>query len=206
VRRPREDATIAEAVRHPIRVRILEVVNERDMSPIDFLKAGYADFYFGHRPEVSHVAYHFRELAAFGCLVPVALRRARGSVATTYRGVAREELIGDDWAMRSDEEKRHISRTVAQGLIARIDSAMTAQTFDSRDDRHLSWFTMQLDERGWEQATEILGKAFDDLGRVHQDAEARLRESGDTGMTTTAGMLIFESPQPTPPARRPPVD
>ena len=63
MRSSKEHATIAEAVRHPLRVRILEVLNERDMAPIDFVNGGYADFYFGHRPNVSHIAYHFRELA-----------------------------------------------------------------------------------------------------------------------------------------------
>jgi hypothetical protein len=59
---------VGEAVRHPLRVRILEVLNEQDMTPVDFVNNGYADFFWGHRPEVSHVAYHLRELADYGCL------------------------------------------------------------------------------------------------------------------------------------------
>jgi hypothetical protein len=138
MRRPKESATVAEAVRHPIRVRILEVLNEQDMSPTQFVKQGYADFYFGRRPDVSHVAYHFRELAEFGCLEGVEWQRSGGSVATVYRGVARAEFIGDEWASLSPDEQRAVSRAVAQGLIARIDGALSAQTFNSRDDRHLS--------------------------------------------------------------------
>jgi hypothetical protein len=199
VRSPKEKATVAEAVRHPIRVRILEVLNERDMSPTDFVNQGYADFFFGHRPSVSHVAYHFRELAQFGCLEAVAWRKARGAVGTVYRGVARDEFIGEEWSRLTPVEQRAISRAVAQGLIARIDGAMTAETFNSRENRHLSWFAMELDERGWEEAGTLLADAFASIGRIQREAEARLRESAEPGVTATAGLLFFESPPlPTP--------
>jgi hypothetical protein len=199
VRSPKEKATVAEAVRHPIRVRILEVLNERDMSPTDFVDQGYADFFFGQRPSVSHVAYHFRELAQFGCLEPVAWRRARGAVGTTYRGVARDEFIGEEWTRLTAAEQRAISRAVAQGLIARIDGAMTAETFNSRDNRHLSWFAMELDEHGWEEAGTLLADTFAAIVRIQSEAEERLRESAERGVTATAGLLFFESPRlPTP--------
>lgn len=196
MRSPKENATVAEAVRHPIRVRILEVLNEQDMSPTEFVKQGFADFYFGHRPDVSHVAYHFRELAEFGCLVGVDWRRSGGSVATVYRGVARAEFIGDEWTDLPAEAQRAISRAVAQGLIARIDGALAAETFDSRDDRHLSWFAMELDERGWTEAGTLLAEAFAGIGRIRREAEARLQDSAEPGVPATAGLLFFESPQP----------
>lgn len=191
---------IGEAVRHPLRVRILEVLNEQDMAPIDFVNAGYADFFWGHRPEVSHIAYHFRELTSYGCLEEVAWRKARGSVATTFRGVARAAFIGEDWTELSDVEKRAISKTVAQGLIARIDGALMAETFNSRDDRQISWFAMQVDEQGWTEAAEVLADAYYAVSRIRDDATARLEEAGEPGVTATAGILMFESPEPTAPA------
>jgi hypothetical protein len=203
VRSAKQDATVAEAVRHPLRVRILEVLNERDMSPTDFVNDGYADFYFGRRPSVSHVAYHFRELAQFGCLEGIAWRRVRGSVGTVYRGVARDEFVGDEWASLSDEEKRDFSRSVARGLVARIDGAMRADTFNSRDDRQLSWFAMEIDERGWQEATTILADAYAGIKRIREAAEARLRESDEKGLTVTAGILIFESPELASPSEGP---
>jgi hypothetical protein len=196
MRRPKENATVAEAVRHPIRVRILEVLNEQDMSPTEFVKQGHADFYFGRRPDVSHVAYPFRELAEFGCLEGVDWQRSGGSVATIYRGVARAEFIGDEWARLSPDEQRAVSRAVAQGLIARIDGALSAQTFNSRDDRHLWWLVMELDDLGWAEAGTVFTDAFAKLGRIRNEAKARLDDSGAPGLTATASILLFESPQP----------
>jgi hypothetical protein len=38
------------------------------------------------------------------------------------------------------------------------------------------------------------------VSRINKDAAARLQESNESGMTATAGIMIFESPEPTPPA------
>jgi hypothetical protein len=196
MRSAKEGLAMAEALRHPLRVRILEILNEQDMAAIDFVNAGHADFYFGHRPNVSHVSYHFRELADFGCLEPVAWRKARGSVATTYRGKARAEFGEEEWAALSEDEKRDISRTVAQGLMARIDSAFMADTFLTRDDHHLSWFAMRLDDQGWAYVRDVLADAFGKINEAKQDAKARLEETGEDGLTATAGIIFFQSPEP----------
>jgi hypothetical protein len=195
VRKPKDNATVAEAVRHPLRVRILEVLNERDMSPTEFVNQGYADFFFGYRPDVSYVSYHFRELDDFGCLEAVAWRRSSGSVATVYRGVARDQFIGEEWTSLSAEEQRVMSRVVSQGLIARIDGALMAETFNSRDDRHLSWFSLELDERGWTETGSVLAEAFVTIRRIRKEAKARLDDSAETGLTATASLLLFESPE-----------
>jgi hypothetical protein len=199
MRSAKEHASLAEAIRHPLRVRILEVVNEREMAPVDFVRAGYGDFYFGHRPDVSHIAYHFRELADFGCLEPVAWRKARGSVATTYRGTARGELGEVAWTELPDDEKRAIARASAQGLFARVDGAFMADTF-LRPGHRFFWAAMQLDERGWEDIGDILDVALHSLGAVGEDVRERLGEAGETGFAATAAILLFGSPDPTAPA------
>ncbi|HEY0279153.1 MAG TPA: hypothetical protein VGC32_12880 [Solirubrobacterales bacterium] len=191
---------MVDAVAHPLRVRILEVLNELDMSPSEFVDGGYADFFFGRRPNVNEVAYHFRTLAQFRCLVVVDSRESRGSIATTYRGSVRAEFIGTSWTDLSEEEKSDIVKTVSQGLIARIDGALMAETINARDDRQISWFAMQLDERGWNEATEILAAAYRAVKEIGKDADARLKESEEPGIASTAAILMFESPGPTPPA------
>lgn len=198
--RTTKGSALTEAVGHPLRVRILEVLNEVDMTPTEFVEGGYADFHFGRRPNVNDVAYHFRTLAQFRCLVVVDSRESRGSVATTYRGSVRAEFIGADWSDLSAEEKLDIVRTVSQGLIARIDGAVTAETINSRDDRQVSWFAMHLDEQGWRESTEVLADAYYEVRRIHGEAETRLAESAEPGIRATTAILMFESPGPTPPA------
>jgi hypothetical protein len=168
------------------------------MTPTEFVDAGHADFFFGHRPNVSHIAYHFRELAEFNCLEAIAWTRRRGSVATTYRGVARAEYTDEQWAELTHEEKRQIARTVAQGLMARMDGAFMSNTLLKRDDYHLSWFAMELDERGWSEVHDVLADAFGAVSRIREDSKARLQEAEESGITATAGIVFFESPEATP--------
>jgi hypothetical protein len=51
------------ALRHPLRVRILEVVNERDTSPSQFMVQKLAPDVEVSPKSLSQLSYHFRELA-----------------------------------------------------------------------------------------------------------------------------------------------
>ena len=84
-RSERDRSTAATVLAHPLRVRILEVLNQRDMSPVEFCREGFAPADM----EVSHVAYHFRELAEYGSLAVVEQNARRGSVEHVYRGLGR---------------------------------------------------------------------------------------------------------------------
>jgi len=179
-------------------VRILEVLNQRDMSPIDFCRDGFAP----ESMEVSHVAYHFRELAEYGSLVVVEQNLRRGSVEHVYRGLGRAYFSDLQWSRLDHEARVKISKTIVQGLIARIEGALSAGTFDTRSDRHLTWIAMRLDEQGWSEMTTALTAAFGEVEQIRADAEARLDRDGEDGIAATCGILGFSSPlgaQRTPP-------
>jgi hypothetical protein len=95
-----------------------------------------------------------------------------------------------------------LSKTMVQGLMARIEGAMMADTFDSRASRHLTWIAMRLDEQGWSEMTTALAAAFGEVEQIRADAEARLDRDGEDGIPSTCGILGFPSPpgaQATPP-------
>lgn len=183
-------STSTAALAHPLRVRILALANEQDISPAEFCREGFAP----ENMDVSHVARHFQELAEDGCLEIVEESKRRGPIEQVYRGLARVYFGEADWHALSQEERERISRTVAQGLFARTDEAMMAGAFDSREDRHLSWIAMRLDEQGWKEMTTALAAVFGEVEQIRQDAEKRLADDIDAGFTTTCGILGFESP------------
>jgi hypothetical protein len=123
-----------------LRVQILALANERDLSPVEFCREGFAP----EKMDVSHVAYHFRELAEYGCLRVIEENKRRGSIEHVYRGIGRAYFADTDWTSLNQEERERISKTVIQGLFARADAAMMARTFDAREDRHLSWIAMRV--------------------------------------------------------------
>lgn len=199
-RAERDKSTAASVLAHPVRVRVLEILNERDMSPIEFCREGFAP----ESMDVSHVAYHFRELAEYGCLRVIEENKRRGSIEHVYRGVGRAYFSDVDWSGLDEVEKARISKTVVQGLFARIEGAVMTETFDSRDDRHLSWIAMKLDEQGWREMATTLGAAFGEVEQIRNDAERRLAASGERAIPSTCAILGFESPSapdsPPPPA------
>jgi hypothetical protein len=186
-----ERPTAASVLSHPLRVRILEVLNEQDMSPAGFLKSGLA---LG-TPTMPVVAYHFRTLYEDGCLEIVGEVQVRGAIEHTYRGIARTYFTDEEWAKLTGPQRRRLSKAMWQGMAARADGAMLACTFDSRPNRHLTWFAMDLDEQGWDEFTAELAESFGRIRGIRTDAAERLKESPEIPIHTTFGMLGFESPR-----------
>ena len=82
--------------------------------------------------------------------------------------------------------------------MARADSAITADTFDRRVDRHLTWIAMPLDEQGWTDLIEVQEEALRRAEEIRVEAGERLAASGDERFPATFGALAFESPSSDP--------
>jgi DNA-binding transcriptional ArsR family regulator len=188
----------SKALADPLRVRILEVLSQSEMSPIEFCREGFA-------PEdlaIARVVDHFEALAADGALALVAEGPGRGREARVYRGVARAYFSDLQWNQLDRGERVKVSRTIVQGLLARIEGAQMSDTFDSRANRHLTWVAMRLDEQGWSEMATALTAAYGEVEQIRADAEARLDRGGEEGIAATCGILGFPSPvglQRTPP-------
>jgi hypothetical protein len=189
-RSERDKSTAAAVLGHPLRVRVLEILNERDLSPIEFCREGFAP----ENMDVSHVAYHFRELAEYGCLTVIEENKRRGSIEHIYRGVGRAFFSDRQWSDIDPDERLRISKTVFQGLLARVEGAMMAETFDAFEDRHLSWIAMHLDDQGWREMSTALAAVYGELEQIRAGAEGRLAASGAEGIPSTCAVLGFPSP------------
>ncbi|MFL5833400.1 MAG: hypothetical protein ACJ76B_05415 [Solirubrobacterales bacterium] len=192
--------TICAVLKHPLRVRILEVLNEGPRSPSQFVEEGLIpkEHFSSYQQALSLASYHFRELEKEGCLEVVESIPRRGAVEHVYRGLARVFFNDAEFEATSPEDRRQLSRISLQGLIARADRAIWEETFDARADRHLTWMPMQLDERGWKEMIAALASVFGELSQIRHDARDRLAASGEKVVPATVGMLGFESPPPPP--------
>jgi hypothetical protein len=192
--------TICSVLKHPLRVRILEVLNEGPRSPSQFVEEGLIprENFNSYQQALSLASYHFRELEKEGCLEIIESIPRRGAVEHVYRGLARVFFNDAEFEEMPQETRRQLSRISLQGLIARTDRAIWEDTFDARVDRHLTWMTMQLDERGWNEVIATLAAAFGELTQIRHDARDRLAASGEKVVPVTVGMLGFESPPPPP--------
>jgi hypothetical protein len=186
--------TTCSPLSHPIRVRILEVVNEHPMSPVGFINAGFAPDIDDKQKALSRISYHFRALEEAGCIKIVETIPRRGATEHVYGGCSRVYFSDKEFDAMPAEQRQTLSRTSWQGLVARTDGAIRKGTFDARTDRHLTWRAMEIDERGWTELTDRLARCYEDCEQIRRDAQDRLAVSGDKVVSTTMAMLAFESP------------
>lgn len=201
-RRSPDDQSICEALKHPIRVRILEALCEEDLSPVRFLRRGLLppgfDFEGDEKNALSHIAYHFKELLKADCIVLVETIPRRGTNEHVYRSKMLALHTDEDFEVLDPERRRQISRSTLQMLVARAEGAIYQGTFDKRADRHLSWVPMELDEQGWQELRDLQAETLERAQGIKAAAIARKHERGEEGETptfqATFGALAFESP------------
>jgi hypothetical protein len=186
--------TTCSPLSHPLRVRILEVVNEQPLSPVGFINAGFAPAIDDRQRALSLVSYHFRALEKAGCIRIIDTRQVRGATEHIYGGCSRVFFSDEEFEALPSDQRETLSRTSWQGLVARTDGALRKGTFEARTDRHLTWRAMELDERGWEEMISRLAQCFEDVEQIRKDAHDRLGASGEKVVPTTVAMLGFESP------------
>ncbi len=185
-------------LRHPIRVRILEVLDEQDLSPVEFYRRGLLSIhppYQSQAQALSQLSYHFRSLARSRCIAVAKTNQRRGAVEHVYRGRVRTLAFqsDEDLAGLPFEERRAISQTTLQSLVARADSAIIAGTFDKRPDRHLSWVAMDADEQAWAELRDLQEESLKRAEAIKAAAAERVA-AGASSVRATFGALGFESP------------
>src|SRR3954466_6863669 len=85
-----DDPRYVKAMSHPLRVRILAMLDERKASPNQL--SGWLGASLGT------VAYHVRTLEQLGLIELVDETRVRGAVEHHYRARARPNVTADGWA------------------------------------------------------------------------------------------------------------
>lgn len=200
-RRLPDDQSVCHALKHPIRVRILEALCDGDLSPIQFLRRGLLppgfNFEGDEKNALSHVAYHFKQLLLADCVVLVEKIPRRGANEHIYRSKMLALHTDEDFEALSREARRDISRSTLQMLVARAEGAIYQGTFDKRPDRHLSWVALELDEQGWAELRDLQAETLERVQGIKAAAIARRHERGENDtpiFTATFGALAFESP------------
>lgn len=188
-RRPDKiDTELVRALAHPLRVDILQILNERDASPNELMNM--------LEMPLGNVAYHTRVLEKCGCVELVRTAQRRGAVEHYFRAVPRSYIGHQDWRKVPRSVRSEISGASFDSFLTRLVEALQAGTIDDREDTTLSWMSMAVDEVGWVQAAEVLDEALARLHTVHEQARARLEMTGEEPTSMIVGLAAFESPSP----------
>ena len=179
------DPHLVRALAHPLRVQILEVLNERQASPNELMEI--LEYPLGN------VAYHTRVLEKCGCIELVATERRRGAVEHYFRAKPRSYIGHQDWRKVPRSVRNEVSGASLEAFIDRVIDALEAGTIDDREETTLSWTTIAVDELGWSQASEVLEEAMARLQTVHDQSRKRLEITGEEPIPIVTGVAAFEA-------------
>jgi DNA-binding transcriptional ArsR family regulator len=176
------DQRIVKALGHPLRIRMLTVLNQRVASPSEL--AGELD------EPIGNVSYHMRTLADLGMVELVRTEPRRGAVEHYYRAIERPHVSSRDWATLPASVRRSISDTTGRQILDDFTGAAKSGGFE-REGARLARLELKLDEKGWDE----LGKLIDDASQRIEKAAAKAkdRKSGGDPVTGTAVLMLFES-------------
>ncbi|MEX2106606.1 MAG: winged helix-turn-helix domain-containing protein [Solirubrobacterales bacterium] len=177
-----------KALAHPLRVQILAVLSRRSISPAEFSRES--------GEPLSDVSYHFRKLEDLECAEVVKTIPVRGSTQHFYRATKRPLLTEGDWKKLPLAIRGGITATILQTFVEHAAEAIVAGTYDARDDSHLSWTPMVVDEEGWRELAELLKTSLESAAEIEVRAARRMAKSESKGFSATFALASFESPKP----------
>jgi len=181
------DQRLVKALAHPLRVEILAILNERMAGPNELSKE--------LEEGLSKVSYHVKVLKDFECIEMVKTEPRRGAVEHYYRATARAFLSDSDWKKLPDSIKPGMSAAVVRMVIDEVFEALSAGTFDVREDRHLSFTPGVVDEQGWTETVDLVNETLERVIEIHAASAKRLAKSGEEGFPATAVLMNFQGVQ-----------
>jgi DNA-binding transcriptional ArsR family regulator len=180
------DPRYVKALSHPLRVRILALLQERTASPREL--AEWLDATLGT------VSYHVRTLHDFGLIELVKTTQVRGAIAHHYKAKIRPRVDDEAWASAAPIVKQAAVGAALQTVDDYARASAAAGGFD-RGEAHLSRTNLRLDAKGWQQAAKACEKLLADLNRIEEAAGKRLAKDPHADGVADAAvvLLMFEA-------------
>jgi DNA-binding transcriptional ArsR family regulator len=181
-----DDPRYVKAMSHPLRVRILALLDERTASPVEL--AGWLDATLGT------VAYHVRSLERIGLIELVAQTRVRGAVEHHYRAKERPSVSDEAWAAAPPIVKQAAVSASLETIDAYARAASAAGGFD-HGNSHLTRTALRLDARGFSELSRACLRLLAQVDRIEEAAKERaaLNPHADESEDIALVMMLFEA-------------
>jgi hypothetical protein len=184
---------LAKLMADKLRQKIVMELNLREMSPKSF----YAEFGGG---SIARVSRAFDLLVEFGWLELTRTEtggKRRGAVEHFYKATRAAVFYDEVWTPLPKSMKEMISGGIFEELVGRVKEALEAGTLNARDDHHLTWMPLLLDQEGWEKVVARLLEVFHFLFEEQEEANLRMDKTGEEPIPMTVALAAFESPKDT---------
>jgi DNA-binding transcriptional ArsR family regulator len=179
-----EDPRYVKALAHPLRVRIMSMLEERDASPVQL--ADHLDATLGT------VAYHVRTLERLGLIEMVATHQRRGATEHVYAAREHPRFSSSAWATTNPMTK-HVMIASALSQIGEYTAQSAAAGGFDRPDANFARQTLSLDEAGWSELADASRRWQEEAARIEAAASGRLKRTRDKPLDAGLVMLLFEA-------------
>jgi DNA-binding transcriptional ArsR family regulator len=182
---PSIDPRFAKAAAHPLRMRILTILNQRVASPNEIAKE--------LDEPLGNVSYHTRMLLRLECIELVREEKRRGALEHYYRALRRPIVDLDTFSEIPLSVRRGICDGVLTQIGKDIKSAAEGGGFD-RADVHLTRTPLAVDEVAWTMLAGRLAELHDaalELAAQSAERAAASRASGGADGAAAAANLVL---------------
>jgi DNA-binding transcriptional ArsR family regulator len=177
------DQRIMKALSHPLRVRMLTLLNQKVASPSEL--AQELDEPLGN------VSYHMRFLADLKMVKLVRTEPRRGAVEHYYEALEPPQISNGDWAQLPASLRRGLSDSLLREIANDVRSASQDGGFD-RDSVHVSRVAMELDDKGWSELSALLGDLQQRARAIQEQSNTRRERSDAEAIRTALVLMQFE--------------
>ncbi len=185
-----DDPRYVKAMSHPLRVRILALLDERPASPVELAN------WLGAR--LGTVAYHVRTLERLGLIELIGKNRVRGAIEHHYRAKDRPTVSDEAWAAAPAIAKQAAVSASLETIDAYAHTASGAGGFDDGD-AHLTRTALHLDARGFGDVSRACLQILAEVDRIEASASERIELNPHTAKTRDVAlvMMLFEAARTT---------
>ncbi len=179
------DSRLVKMLAHPLRVRILAILEERTASAVEISRMLRAD--------LGVVAYHVRTLHRLGLLELVKEVPVRGAIQRFFRARERLTFSKDAWSKAPPVAKQALIGATIQQINDYAQGSNAHGGFD-RADAHITRTALRLDREGWERLAASLRRVLEEVAEIEAGVEER-RTKGDAGELEDVGlvMMLFQA-------------
>jgi DNA-binding transcriptional ArsR family regulator len=187
-----DDPRYVKALSHPLRVRILAILEERTASPVQLAEQLDAS--------LGVVSYHVRTLERLGLIKLVRTNPVRGAVEHHYRANPRPTISDDGWDAAPPVAKQAYLSSFLQQVGAYTSAAAAAGGFD-RADAHFTRTVAKLDAKGWAQLARACEQLLAKIDTLEAESAKRIAKDPHAEGIVDAGlvMMLFEAARLAPP-------
>jgi DNA-binding transcriptional ArsR family regulator len=179
-----EDPRYVKALAHPLRIRLLALLGERDASPVQL--AEHVDATLGT------VAYHVRTLERLGLIEMVATHQRRGATEHVYAAREHPRFSDSAWQDTSSMAKHVMIASILSQIGQYVTQSAAAGGFD-RGDAHFTRTALKLDQEGWGEMVQATRTWLEQVRDIEKRTEKRVKRTGEQVFDAGLVVLFFEA-------------